>query len=226
MPKNATEMTPQAIIAPSILSMDYSRMQQQTKELNESNAKWLHFDVMDGHFVPALTFGPQILQGFDKTSDLVMDVHLMVDDPVRYFETFKNAGADQITFHTEALDNDLSRIEAALKTAHDLGLETGITVKPNTAIEPFAPVLDQCDLVLIMSVEPGKGGQAFMEDQLEKVRFLRNWRDKNNLNYLIEIDGGINQTTARLAKEAGVDALVAGSYIFKGDIKGAVDSLL
>ena len=144
------------VIAPSILSLDYSNVSAQLEILKESKAEWLHFDVMDGHFVPNLTFGPDILRGFKKACPLFMDVHLMVDDPETYAPIFIKNGADLITFHTEALNNDLTRIQKLLDEIHGLGAKGGIVVKPNTAIEPFESVLQSCDLVLIMSVEIGR----------------------------------------------------------------------
>lgn len=156
------------VIAPSILSLDYSNVSAQLEELKASKAKWLHFDVMDGHFVPNLTFGPDILKGFKKACPLFMDVHLMVEDPKTYAPIFIQNGADLVTFHTEALDNDLSRIQGLLDEIHNLGAKGGIVVKPNTAIEPFESVLKSCDLVLVMSVEPGFGGQKFMADMLKR----------------------------------------------------------
>lgn len=214
------------IISPSVLSLDYSQMEQQISQLEQSNAKWLHFDVMDGHFVPNLTFGPDLLKGFKKGCDLFLDVHLMVEDPEFFSEVFAKAGADLITFHTEALHNDPKAIRQLLDKIHDMGVQAGIVVKPKTSIEQFEDLLETCDLVLIMSVEPGFGGQSFMEEQLNKVRWLKEKRDKKGLNFRIEIDGGINDKTALLAKKAGADTLVAGSYVFKNDIPGAVDSLL
>lgn len=214
------------VIAPSILSLDYSNVSNQLKELKESKAKWLHFDVMDGHFVPNLTFGPDILKGFKKACPLFMDVHLMVTDPETYAPIFIDAGADLVSFHTEALDNDLNRIQTLIEKVHDLGAKVGIVVKPKTDIKLFESVLNSCDLVLIMSVEPGFGGQKFMADMLDKVRWLKEYRDEYDLEYRIEIDGGINGETYKLAVEAGCDTLVAGSYVFKNGIKNTVEALL
>ena len=162
------------IISPSVLSMDYSKMPEQVAQLNASPAKWLHFDVMDGHLVPNLTFGPDILKGFCKLSDLVMDVHLMVSDPAKYAPIFIDAGANMVTFHVEALDNDMEKVQSLLDEIHKLGAMAGVVVKPKTDVKIIQPVLSSCDMVLIMTVEPGFGGQSFMEDMMPKVKWLVN----------------------------------------------------
>ena len=214
------------IIAPSVLSLDYSQFEKQCKELNDSNAKFLHFDVMDGHFVPNLTFGPDILKGFRKACpDLVMDVHLMVENPDMFVEAFVKAGADMITFHVEAVKESVN-INALIDKIHALGCKAGLVIKPKTDVTVVDEFLDKIDMVLIMSVEPGFGGQKFMEDMLPKVSYLRNKIDENQYSCLIQIDGGINNETYLKAIEAGVDVMVAGSYVFKGDIKEKVNSLL
>lgn len=213
------------VIAPSILSLDYSRTSEQLKELDESNAKWMHFDVMDGHFVPNLTFGPDLLKGFKKAVDMVMDVHIMVDNPDMVSEIFAKAGADIITFHLEAV-KDMDACLELCRKIRAMGVQAGVSVKPKTAVEGLLAHLKEIDLILIMSVEPGFGGQSFMEDTLEKVRVLREQIEKEGLDTRIEIDGGINKETAKLAVAAGVDTLVAGSYVFKKGIAEAVDALL
>ena len=214
------------VVAPSVLSLDYSRMEQQLKELEESQAEWLHFDVMDGHFVPNLSFGPDLMKGFVKGCSLKKDVHLMVEEPEKFIDSFIKAGADVITFHTEALDNDPEAIAALLKYIRGKGMQAGIVVKPKTDIQQFKDLLKDLDVVLIMSVEPGFGGQSCMESVLDKARFLDEVRKEEGLNFRIEIEGGINSETAKLAKAAGVDTLVSGSWLFKNGIKESVEALL
>lgn len=214
------------IISPSALSIDFSQLSKQVDEFNQSAAEYLHFDVMDGHFVPNLTFGPDILKGMKKLSSKVMDVHLMVSDPVFYANVFVKAGADIITFHQETVSDEVGL--SLVETLHEQKIKAGVTLKPNTPVEALLPYLDTVDMVLVMSVEPGFGGQSFMADMLEKVRFLKRYREVHKLSYTIEIDGGINAETGTMAKEAGCDILVAGSYVFKhpeGIVK-AVNTLL
>jgi ribulose-phosphate 3-epimerase len=213
------------IIAPSVLSLDYSRFEQQIQDLHDSKAQWLHFDVMDGHFVPNLTFGPDILKAFKKASHLLLDVHLMVEDPDYFSDVFIDAGAQMITFHTEALNNDDQRIRALIEKIKGKGARVGLTVKPKTPVELLFPYINDVDLFLIMSVEPGFGGQSFITESLEKIAALHQRIDQQSSLALIQVDGGINQHTGQLCKQAGANVLVAGSYIFKGDIIAAVDSL-
>ena len=212
------------IIAPSVLSLDFSDINSQIKQVNESKAKWIHYDVMDGHFVKNLTFGPDILKALKKISPLFFDVHLMVTDPMYYAPIFIEAKADLITFHYEVLTEE--QILELIKHIHSKGIKVGISIKPETNVEVLDKFLDKVDLVLIMSVQPGFGGQGFIESSLDKITYLKDYKIKNNLNYYIEVDGGINNTTINSVKNAGVDVCVSGSYIFKGDIKKNVESLL
>lgn len=213
------------IIAPSVLSLDYSRFESQIRDLHISKAQWLHFDVMDGHFVPNLTFGPDILKAFRKASHLFMDVHLMVEDPDFFSDVFIDAGADMITFHSEALDDDFHRIMALIAKIKGRGVKVGLTVKPKTPVETLFPYVSEVDLFLIMSVEPGFGGQSFIPQSLEKISALRQLIDQSGSSVLIEVDGGINSQTGSLCRQAGANVLVAGSYVFKDDIVAAVESL-
>lgn len=214
------------IVSPSVLSMDYSKMQVQMEELNRSNAEWIHFDVMDGHFVPNLSFGPDLLKGFRKMTNKVLDVHLMVSDPEKYVPVFIEAGADVVTFHVEALDNDLERISALMDLIHEQGVQGGVVIKPKTDVTFIEQLLPKMDIVLIMTVEPGFGGQSFMENMMEKVDWLHQTRMEKELSYRIEVDGGINEQTAQISVSHGADTLVAGSYVFNQDIIQGVDSLL
>jgi ribulose-phosphate 3-epimerase len=209
-------------IAPSILSIDFTDFPNQIKQLEESKAEWLHFDVMDGHFVDNLTFGPKILQDVKKMCSLFCDVHIMVSDPVRVAPWFQDA--DSITFHYETL-NSIEEIQNLIKSIQKENKKAGISIKPNTDVAVLEPILPYVDLVLIMSVEPGHGGQKFMPSALDRIQYLSNYKKKNKASFLIQVDGGINAETGRLAKEAGAEVLVAGSYIFSGDIKEKIESL-
>lgn len=212
------------IIAPSLLSMDFTQTLKQLNEIKESQATWLHFDVMDGHFVPNLSFGPDICKQVRKHSDLFMDVHIMVSNPNYFSDVFIEAGADLITFHLEACQSE-EEVLSIIKKIHDKGIKVGLTIKPATDVKDLLPFMDKIDLVLIMSVNPGYGGQSFIPSALDKIAFLRQYIDENKLSCLIEVDGGINAETAQWVLDAGVDVLVAGSYIFKNDIKETINIL-
>ncbi|MDH6367075.1 MULTISPECIES: ribulose-phosphate 3-epimerase [unclassified Breznakia] len=213
------------IVAPSVLSLDYAKVETQLAQVVKANTPWLHFDVMDGHFVDAITFGPNVLKGFKKATNLFMDVHIMVDQPVKVAKQMIDAGADMITFHVESLDseNEIHQLIASIKKQ---GCKAGITARPGTQIANILPYLASVDLVLVMSVEPGKGGQSFMPEALDKIAYFDTYRKEHNLNYVIEVDGGINKDTGELCKKAGVDVLVAGSYVFEGDIEERIQSLV
>ena len=211
------------ILAPSVLSLDFSQFDYQLSVLND-NCKWIHFDVMDGHFVPNLSFGSDIFKAFRKNSSLFMDVHLMVDNPEYFSQIFIDAGADNITFHFEAL-NDIDRCLNLLELIKSKYVKAGISIKPNTSVEEIVPLLDKVDMVLVMSVEPGFGGQKFLDSAYDKIAFLKKYREENNLSYLIEVDGGVNSHNAFSIVDKGCDVLVAGSYVFKGDMVSNINSL-
>lgn len=213
------------IVAPSLLSADFSNLKEEINKVEKSKATWLHFDVMDGHFVPNISFGSKVLADISKVTDLFLDVHLMISDPLKYAIDFIKAGADLLTFHLEAIER--SKINDLIGLIHQKGCLVGISIKPQTPVETLLPYLDKIDLVLIMSVEPGFGGQKFKEENLSKVRFLRKYIDDKKLKCLIEIDGGIDFDTGLRCKEAGVDILVAGSYLFgHHDMIGRIESLI
>lgn len=211
------------ILAPSILSLDYAQFSKQLEIVNEK-CKWIHFDVMDGHFVPNISFGPDIFKVFRHNSSLFMDVHLMVSDPIFIGDMFVKAGADGITFHFEACDDIYACIDtiAHFKNLH---VKVGVSIKPGTSVEQIIPLLKYVDLVLVMSVEPGFGGQKFMEDSLSKIEQLDKYRKENDLSYLIEVDGGINDKNIYKVSSVGCDVVVAGSSVFKGDIEENIRNL-
>ena len=200
-------------VAPSILSADFSNLGHSVQLLKSWNADWVHFDVMDGHFVPNITFGPAMCKAVRPYTDLPLDVHLMVTEPDFWIEPFANAGADIITIHAEANGNKHS----ILQKIHTFGKKAGIVINPETPVDTAFPFLESCDLVLLMSVHPGFGGQSFIENTVEKISSLKSEMIKRNLQIEIEVDGGINPKTAILCKNAGATVLVAGSSVFHSD---------
>ena len=211
-------------ISPSILSADFSQLGNEIKRLEEGGADLIHVDVMDGHFVPNLTIGPPVIKALKKKCSIKFDVHLMISPVHKYIDAYADAGADIITFHPEATD-DLS---ASIKRIKDFGKKVGVSLNPETSVSVIRDYLDQIDLVLIMSVNPGFGGQKFMPEVLEKIKELRNIQKEKNVDFDIEIDGGINFENSKIAIEAGANILVSGTTIFKsnnGDIKKNIDLL-
>lgn len=211
------------IISPSVLSADFMHLGAAVEMLNRSEAEWIHFDVMDGVFVPNLSFGFPVLAPMRKITDKVLDVHLMIVEPERYIDRFAGEGADIITIHAEA-SKDLA---AALDQIRRTGARAGVSIKPATEVSAIVPFLAQLDLVLIMSVEPGFGGQSFIDGSLEKVRALRAAIERAGTNTLIEIDGGITVANAGAAFDAGCDVLVAGNTVFgSADPERTIQDLL
>ena len=202
-----------AILSPSILSCDYMNMQRDFAACKEYGCKWLHVDIMDGHFVPNLSFGYSLVQSMRPVTDLVLDVHLMIDTPIKYAENFCKAGADYLTIHVEA--DTPENIKKTLELIRSLGVKPGIVVKPKTPAEAIAEYLPMVDLVLVMTVEPGFGGQKFMADMMPKLKQLRAMLDEVNPACHLEVDGGVDLVTGEVCKENGADVLVAGSAYFK-----------
>lgn len=201
-----------AILSPSILSADYMHFHEDMDRTKADGAKWLHVDIMDGHFVPNLSFGYSWVKAMRKITDLVLDVHLMIDTPIKYAEEFCKAGADYLTIHVEA--DTPENVEKTLKLIRSLGVKPGIVVKPNTPAEAVAPYLELVDLVLVMTVEPGFGGQKFMEHMMPKLKQLRAMLDAVNPACHLEVDGGVDLTTAEICKANGANVLVAGSAFY------------
>ena len=206
-----------AILSPSILSCDYMNMQRDFEMCKNVGCKWLHVDIMDGHFVPNITFGYSLVQAMRPITDLVLDVHLMIDTPIKYAEAFCKAGADYLTIHVES--DTPENIHKTLDLIRSLGVKPGIVVKPKTPAEAIAPYLEKCDLVLVMTVEPGFGGQKFMADMMPKLKQLRQMLDKVNPSCHLEVDGGVDTVTSEICKENGADVLVAGSAFFRSEDK-------
>lgn len=201
------------ILAPSILAADFKNLGEQMKLTEDNGAKYIHFDVMDGMFVPSISFGMPVLASIKGHTEQVMDVHLMVTEPIRYVEAFAKSGADILTVHTEACTD----LEETVDKIHACGMKAGVSIKPNTPVSALEPVLEKTEMFLIMSVEPGFGGQAFIPESLDKIRELRMLLNERKITADIEVDGGIYHSNVKEVLDAGANVIVAGSAVFKGD---------
>jgi len=209
------------IISPSILSADFANLERDIKLVEDAGADWLHIDVMDGHFVPNITIGVPVTASIKKIASVPLDVHLMIENPVKYVEPFVKSGADIITFHYEAVEEN--KINELISFIKSFGIKAGMSIKPKTPAEKCFKFLENLDMLLVMTVEPGFGGQKFMPDCAEKIKSVR----EQNKDIIIQVDGGINSETGKICKDYGANSLVAGNYIYKSEnIKEAILSLI
>lgn len=202
------------ILAPSILSADFTKLGEEIKSVVENGAEYIHIDVMDGMFVPSISYGMPVIKSIRKVTDKVFDVHLMVEEPIRYIEDFKNSGADLITVHIEACKD----LKATIEKIKSLGMKASVALKPNTPIESVFEYVPMLDMVLCMSVEPGFGGQKYIDSVTEKIKTLKKFIDDNGYKCDIEVDGGINFDNLEMVLDAGINVVVAGSTVYSGDV--------
>ena len=209
------------IVAPSILSADFSKLGEEIQNVEHAGADWIHVDVMDGHFVPNITIGPPVVASLRAITKLPLDVHLMIEHPEKYIEDFARAGSDYITVHVETV-KEPNKIADEIRR---LGAKPGITLRPSTPVEKILPLLSLFDLVLIMTVEPGFSGQSFMSEQEEKIKIVRKELDRVHRNARLQVDGGVNVKTGKICREAGADVFVCGNFVFKNNYRQAISQL-